>query len=291
MTLGPIARQYAQAGWEVGPLRGKVPWISIADGGHGVLDFTTDTMHVDDWWTRYPSANIGGRVPKGVVVVDIDPGGHDAWQDLVAEHGDVATRTALSGRIDEQGRIGRHLYFRHPGGKMRGSIATNIDVKTHSGYTVLPPSIHPATGRAYRWADVTVPIVAPPLWLTHLLRQPPAAPKPTARACTYVGDSIADWYTATRTWADVLTPHGWDLVRGNGDEDGSEWRHPRATHTWSATVKHGCLFVYTPNTVFAQTTAQHPIGYTRFRAFGTLDHRGNLRDAALAALQLRGVAA
>lgn len=287
--LGAIALQYAQAGWEVFPLRGKVPWISTEAGGHGVLDATTDLMQIAAWWTRYPKANIGGRVPAGVVVVDIDPGGHDAWQALVEAHGDIATRMAWSGRTDDQGRLGRHLYFRHPGGKLRGSIGHGLDVKTHSGYTVLPPSIHPDTGRAYRWDDVAFPIVAPAPWLTHLLRQAPAAPKPTSRPRTFDGDSIADWYTATRTWSDVLS--GWHLLSGSGDDDGSRWKHPTATHAWSATVKNGCLFVYSPNTAFDVTSAGQRRGYTRFRAYAVLEHGGDLSEAARAARQLRGVAA
>lgn len=289
--LGAVALQYAQGGWEVFPLRGKVPAIAKHDGGNGVLDATGDVMQVAAWWTRYPQANIGGRVPKGVVVVDIDPGGHDAWQALIDEHGPVTTRTAWTGRTDDGGRLGRHLYFRHPGGKLRGSIAANIDVKTHSGYTVLPPSIHPDTGRPYSWDDVAVPIADPPTWLSELLRERTTAATPSSRPGTYDGDSIADWYTATRTWADVLIPHGWHLVSGNGDEDGSRWKHPAATHSWSATIKHACLFVYSPNTLFAQTSAESPHGYTRFRAFAMLEHRGDLTAAANAARQLRGVAA
>jgi hypothetical protein len=165
-----------------------------------------------------------------------------------------------------------------------------LDVKTHTGYTVLPPSIHPDTGNPYRWDDVTAPICSPPPWLTHLLRQAPTAPKMrTSRPSTYDGDSIADWYTATRTWADVLT--GWTLVSGGGDEDGSQWKHPAATHTWSATIRHGCLFCYSPNTPFEQTYPGDAHGYTRFRAFAELDHHGDLSAAARAARQLRGVAA
>lgn len=290
--LGAIALQYALAGWEVFPLRGKVPWIAKEDGGNGVLDATTDLMQVAAWWTRYPKANIGGRVPAGVVVVDIDPGGHEAWQVLIDKHGDVITRTAWSGRVDAEGRLGRHVYFRHPGGKVRGSVAANVDVKTHSGYTVLPPSIHPDTGRPYRWDDPSTPITTPPPWLAHLLRQAPTAPPPRRRSpTTYEGNSIADWYSETRTWAEVLEPHGWHLVSGNGDEDDSRWKHPTATHSWSATVRHGCLFVYSPNTVFKQTGADDRHGYTRFRAFALLDHRDDLSAAARVARQLRGVAA
>ncbi len=288
--LGGHALAYAASGWDVFPLAGKVPLVPRRDGGRGVLDATTDFDQVAAWWERWPTANIGGRVPAGVVVVDIDPrsDGHETWVDLVAEHGELVTRTAWSGRGDD----GRHLYVGHPGGRIRGTIGQGLDVKTHAGYTVLPPSIHPDTGRPYRWDDASAPIAPAPAWLTALLRHRPAAPKmPTSKPGSYTGDSIADWYTATRTWADVLTPHGWTLATGNGDNDGSRWRHPSATHSWSATVRHGCLFMYSPNTVFEVTGADDPHGYTRFRAFAVLDHGGDLSAAARAAREIQGAAA
>ena len=289
--LGGDALRYGQGGYEVFPLRGKVPAIAKRDGGNGVLDATTDLMQIAAWWTKYPNANIGGRVPAGVVVVDIDPrsGGLETWTGLVAAYGDAPTRAAWSGRGDG----GQHLYYRHPGGKIRSTIGAGIDVKTSHGYTVLPPSLHPDTGEPYRWDDVTIPIVAAPSWLTHLLRQPVSTPRiaSTARPSNYDGDSIADWYTATHTWADVLNPHGWHLASGSGDDDGSQWRHPAASHAWSATVTHGCLFVYSPNTPFAVTEEGGPRGYTKFRAFATLDHRGDLSAAARAARTTKDVAA
>jgi len=284
--LGGHALVYAAARWEVFPLRGKTPLIAARHGGRGVLDATTDLDQVAAWWERWPSASIGGRVPAGVVVVDVDPrsGGDTSWADLVAEHGDLATLTAWSGRGDG----GRHLFIGHPGGRLRGSIGIGLDIKTHRGYTVLPPSLHPDTGNPYRWEDPTATIAPSPSWLASLLRRPLATPKvPTARPRTYNGDSIADWCTATHTWADVLDPHGWTLVAGDGDSDGSKWRHPTSTSSEPASIKHGCLFVYSPNTGFDVTGAEDPHGYTRFRAYAVLDHGGDLSAAARAAWRQR----
>ena len=55
----------------------------------------------------------------------------------------------------------------------------------------------------------------------------------------------------------------------------------------SATIKHDCLFVYSPNTPFEQTSARDPHGYTVFRAWAVLEHGNDLRAAALAARGLR----
>lgn len=283
--MGGAALRYADGGYEVFPLVGKVPAIK---GGAGVLDATCDLAQIVEWWTRFPQANIGGRVPAGVAVVDIDPQhqGDVTWKGLEAEHGLALTRTVISGRAETS----RHLYFRHPGGRLRGTIGQGLDVKTSAGYTVLPPSVHPTTGRSYRWADPTAPICAAPAWLVDLLRQPPAVVPTSRPSSTSDGDSIADWFSATRTWSDVLGPHGWALVAGGGDDDGSRWRHPTATQTWSATCRHNCLFVYSPNTPLEQTDAQAPHGYTRFRAFAVLDHHGDLSAAARAARTMRTAA-
>ena len=50
----------------------------------------------------------------------------------------------------------------------------------------------------------------------------------------------------------------------------------------SATVRHGCLFVYSTNTPLDITEAGDAHGYTRFRAYAVLDHGGDLSAAARA---------
>lgn len=274
---------YAGAGWPVFPVsRRKVPMTE-----HGMLDASTDVEQVRAWWTTHPRANIGMRPPTTLAIIDIDPrnGGLESWGALEAEHGTLDTLTVWSGRGDG----GRHLYLCHPGGKLRAKIADGIDVKTHSGLVVLPPSIHAATGAPYTWGDPTVPVAPMPLWLAKLAMKPIEPPKPR-----YVplrssdADSIADWFTETRTWNHVLEPHGWFTTGGrDGDGDGSRWLHPAHSSDTSATIKYGQLFVYTPNTVFEQTTAEDARGYTRFRAFAMLAHGGDLSAAARAARALR----
>lgn len=315
-SLADSAFEYASAGWEVFPLhpwdcrcvrfrrpgcglqerdRGKVP-LTV----HGVLDASSNVAQVTEWWSRWPNANIGLRVPLGVVVLDIDPrsGGHETWHRLIAANGAAPTRTAISGRGDG----GQHRYYSHPGGTLRDSIGAGIDVKTNKGYVVAPPSIHAASGLPYRWENATAPIERLPLWLVNVLREAPTVPANSGRArlgsraprgtalssLASFGDSIADWYTTNHTWCDVLLPFGWKRLDDyDGDEDGSQWRHPTATSEWSATVKHGCLFVYSPNTPFAVTGANSPRGYTRFAAFALLNHRGDMRAAAAAARAMK----
>lgn len=280
LVTGPTFDDVADlsaGGWEIVLLRGKLP----ATTGHGVLDATADLDWLRSRWRD--GYNIGARVPEGLVVIDTDPrhGGEDNLIALAQGRDLPETLTCFSGRGDG----GRHRYFLHPGGQVSGKrLPGGVDLKTHTGYVVLPPSLHPATGRPYRWADETVSLAELPRWLARLLRPTKVM---TNRVKTkadnrvqssHAGDSIADWFTATTTWEQILT--GWSEVTGG-------WRHPHATSPLSATIRHDCLFIFSPNTPFEQTEAEDPHGYTRFRAWAILEHRGDLAAAARAARALR----
>jgi hypothetical protein len=293
--IGAHAIEYAMHHWRVFPLRGKVPAIpnphpknsaerltckgECGQPGHGVLDATDDVATVAHWWGgRYRDANIGARVPDAAVVIDVDPrhGGLESARELARRHGGwPKTLTTLSGRGDG----GAHLFYRRPAGQLSSArLGAGIDIKTSAGYTVMAPSIHPATGKRYRRVDR--PVAPCPNWLVELLRQPerPAGgPRPIFR---YAGTSIADQFGAGTSWGDVLIPHGWHCLDADPDADGARWLHPAATSACSATVRNGCLFVYSPNTPFDVTEPSNPNGYTRFRAYAVLNHGGDLRAAA-----------
>lgn len=275
------AVEYAVAGWQVFPLRGKVPAIR---GGRGVLDATTDVETISAWWSTYPNANIGVRVPQNVMVLDTDPrhGGDAGLADLIEQNGPLpSTMTAASGRGDG----GRHLYLRRPPGTLSAKrLPPGVDLKLHTGYVVAPPSVHPDTGGRYEWVD-TSPIADPPTWVVDLLTLPPPnliqRTKRTLRTI-FDGPSVADTFSTSTSWSEVLEPHGWRCTSTDPDADGAIWLHPAATSACSATVRHGCLFVYSPNTPFAVTEPGSPAGLTRFRAHAILNHGGNLSAAARA---------
>ena len=169
---GPYAEAAADlviAGWEVLPLNGKIPHTK-----HGVDDATSDLDIVAAWWQRWPTANIGARVPHDLVVIDVDPrnGGIKSLLDLLELVGPLpATLTAISGRGDG----GHHRYFLRPVGRLKARPRAGIDVKTN-GYMVMPPSIHPAAGRPYEWID-REPVALPPGWVDYLRSTPPK-PRP-----------------------------------------------------------------------------------------------------------------
>ena len=200
VDLGAAALRYAEAGWCVLPLQwptvggrcscgrcectsqGKHPLVA-----NGVRDATDDTDQVTWWWARWPRANIGVAMTNDVFVIDIDPhnGGEDTWTELVANGGQIWTKTSLSGRGDG----GRHLWLRHPGRTLKGRLGPGVDVKrVPNAYVVAPPSIHFATLKPYTWLDESTPLAIPPTWLVDLL-DPPRGPVAHVRngvpACSF----------------------------------------------------------------------------------------------------------
>ncbi|MFD1547702.1 bifunctional DNA primase/polymerase [Nonomuraea guangzhouensis] len=253
---------------------------------HGVLDASSDPEIAADRWRRFPRANIGLAIPAGLFVVDIDPRhGGDAHLTILEQQYEPlpGTLTTISGRGDG----GEHRFLRRPPGKLSAVRLRNtgVDLKTPGSYCVAPPSVHPSTGQPYRWVDPDVPPAEPPRWLVDLVTATAPtslAKRPAPRQTTFSGTSIADTFTSSASWTDILYGHGWTCLDLDGDDDGARWRHPTATAPISATIRNGCLFVYSSNTPFEQTTTGDQHGYTRFRAYAVLNHAGDLSAAARA---------
>src|SRR4051794_41481542 len=109
-SLADSAAYYATRGLAVLPLNGKAPCGKLVP--HGALDASTDLEVVTGWWAREPRANIGGRVPAGIIVLDVDPrhDGHHTLAALEARHGPLPlTLMQWSGRGDG----GRHYWWLH----------------------------------------------------------------------------------------------------------------------------------------------------------------------------------
>jgi len=290
---GTYAIEYGCNGWEVGPLCerdpndpriikgpfGKTPHPNLTP--RGLHDFTSDIGMIAVWWGSGIPWNIGIRPPASMFVLDFDDlrtlGRWASEFDTLPE-----TLTTVSGR--EGG--GLHLWYQHPGGKLSAKRlrGLGVDLKTHDGYLVAAPSVHPDTGRRYTRVDA--PVAAAPSWLTSKLR--PEAPSNPQRSPVTVASggfwssssSIADEFGAKTSWASILQPHGWRCLDYDPDADGAVWLHPTATSSCSATISNQCLFVYSTNTPFDVTEAGNPNGYTRFRAYAVLNHRGDLSAAA-----------
>ena len=161
-ALAKAALSYAEAGWHVHPLRPKAKQPLTP---HGVKDATDNPALVEEWWRRWPTANIGLAIPPHCLVVDIDS--PEAWGTLQAEDLTLpSTASASTGR-------GRHLWYTlaKPSGANRVGLFPGLDIRAHGGYVVAPPSVHP-TGTVYTWeVDLELRnLCRCPQWLLDRLR-------------------------------------------------------------------------------------------------------------------------
>ncbi len=177
-TMAAAAVELAAAGWSVFPCKWRGATAKAPLTQNGFHDATSDLEQVRAWWSRWPKAMIGAPVPSTLLVLDVDPRNGGSIEGLEDVLGPLpATLTAWSGRGDG----GRHLYYFRP--VFRPSAArlpSGIDLKL-SGYCIVPPSVHPATGRPYVWEHH--PIAAlPPRALAALRPRP--VPARTVRTRT-----------------------------------------------------------------------------------------------------------
>lgn len=155
------ALRLARAGWRVIPLIGKKPflldWMRLA---------TTDEETIQRWWAEQ-DYNVGAVIPDNHVVIDIDPhngGSLEALEELAGVEM-PPTMTILSGRGDGS----MHLHYLRPFPKTtKVRMPIGIDVLTRA-QVVMPPSVHPDTGRRYRWGD-DVPVARLPIEVISLIR-------------------------------------------------------------------------------------------------------------------------
>lgn len=195
------AYAYAKRGWPVFPLGRRTkrpvancpacPTTKTAGKGHdparcpclcchGFYAATTDPDRITAMRARHPSGllAIATGAVSGLVVADIDPrNGGTIHPDLMPQTACVAT-----------GSGGRHLLYTYPGVPVpsRGLPGfQGIDIKADGGYIAAAPSVHPGTGRPYRWLRFG-PVEEMPRALLDLATADPAptGPPPTRAAST-----------------------------------------------------------------------------------------------------------
>ncbi len=143
---------------------------------HGPYAASTDPNRIRAIFEAIPDGllALATGTASGIVVVDIDP----------RNGGRVDPALMPPTRCSATGNDGWHLFYRHPGTAVpnsQGRIAPGVDVRGEGGYAVLPPSIHPYTHRAYRWAN-TRPLIEMPPPLVVANRPAPATDATRATA-------------------------------------------------------------------------------------------------------------
>src|SRR5690554_2120528 len=186
VALGVAARAYAAAGIPVFPLFGTVevggerrcecPAAENCDrpGKHPRVrwthEATVDTQQVEEWWQRWPSANIGipTGTPSGWCVLDLDVDEEtsgeselDTWLETEVGLGWSGARLREVTLAQRTGGGGLQLVLRYPG-EVRTVVGwlPLVDVKAEGGYIVAPPSKH-VSGGTYRWVTENSPDEAP----------------------------------------------------------------------------------------------------------------------------------
>ena len=199
-----IALAYADMGWSVIPLHTPVGApgqkqcsCREADCGNSagkhprIKDWpnqaVTDAQTIQEWWRRWPNANIGIATGEksGITVIDVDGmEGEATLNRLQQEHQPLSPTL-----IQKSGSGGYHLVFKFP--KDKGYLIKNevkfapgLDVRTTGGQFVVEPSLH-YSGNCYQWfGDLhDTPIADMPQWLLQIVIE--------ASTCTEVPSSVA----------------------------------------------------------------------------------------------------
>jgi hypothetical protein len=176
-SLRDWAVQYARSGIPVFPLapRGKMPLLPFIQGGRGFRDATTDARQIELWWDMCPDANIGGTplvrdgLQQVVIDIDVQHSGDTTWNGLLKKYSHLPETL-----VARTGQGGQHIWL-WTAQKGRGKLGQGVDCKYGSnGYVVLPPSVHPLTGRQYAWETVH-PVAVAPDWVRMLIKEFPRA--------------------------------------------------------------------------------------------------------------------
>ena len=165
------ALAYARRGWAVHPVRPGDKRPLLKDWPHQA---TTDPKTIEEWWARWPAANVALACgPSRLFVVDLDvkagAAGPASWANLAA-------RLGLGDLLTPTGRTpsgGRHLFFAAPDpplGNSTGRLGPGIDTRGEGGYVLLPPSAR-GDGKAYTWEISPTEQDPCPLQVARLVRR------------------------------------------------------------------------------------------------------------------------
>lgn len=160
MSLKEYVKYYLLGGLEIFPCKkNKKEPLTL----HGYKDASLDEKVVNDWWDKYPNANIGlptGKV-NNLVVVDVDvkndAGGMDSLKQLEDECGKFDTK------VVNTPSGGRHYYFNYPDDvdtiKCKTNLMSGIDIRADGGYVIASGSS--IDGNPYEFEDEDAQIAEP----------------------------------------------------------------------------------------------------------------------------------
>lgn len=164
--------------WITIPLNGKIP----AKSGWTKL---TAESNIESQWQDGNNMGLPCGILNRVIVFDVDnkEGGVEDWHEHCRKYGEPQTLKVISGGG------GLHYYFHynervaHLKNAAKMAISPDgrkmaWDIRTEGGQIVLPPSIHPDSGRPYTWVEPMVPVSEMPDWMIKIMSGPPAPKQP-----------------------------------------------------------------------------------------------------------------
>lgn len=159
-ALGTAALAYAARGWRVLPVKHPIYGGSSPGKNAGSLlgegwqaKATTDRQTIEDWWKRWPDANVAVLLGPELAVLDF------------AREAQAQARGLLGGPAPETptaitGSGGYHLWFTAPPGLKARRLGKpgdpDLELRTGDLIVIAPPSVHPS-GRTYEWARGLAP--------------------------------------------------------------------------------------------------------------------------------------
>jgi Bifunctional DNA primase/polymerase, N-terminal/Primase C terminal 1 (PriCT-1) len=192
------ARWYQGKGYSVIPIRdgSKIPRI---DSWAEYQQKAADRNQIDQWWGRWPSANIaivtGGISNLVVVDADVDPEKNKNGIPIVENH--LSDSMEIPTQMTPRG--GRHYFFKYGEGLTgKADVLPGVDIRTDGNYIIVAPSVG-ENGKPYKWAgDLHLGNTPPPDMPDSLFnnlkdacaQNPYAGAPPRARKPAYINESI-----------------------------------------------------------------------------------------------------
>lgn len=162
----------------------------------GATGASLDPDQIRAWWSRWPTANIGLRMPPGVAAIDFDiyvPGVPERLRAFQAEQPLTLVQSSGAG--------GEHWLYHLPADMTPGTSLdgqAGVDIIHHGHrYIVAEPSVH-WTGGAYTWA------AAPEL--RAIAKAPPALVARCQRGARLQSAQSASPYAGVRAYRPGETP-------------------------------------------------------------------------------------
>lgn len=289
MTIGNFAMIALSQGFSVVPPRQDGSKAPITSWGR-YQNTTPSREEVTQWYSDGELTGIGyvcGKVSGGLEVIDFDD--RSVWTEyrkLCAEIGLGDLLDRVSAGYLEHSPNGAHLLYRCEEVSGNTRLATSrrktlIETRGEGGYIIVAPSsgaVNQSGGYDLLFGGpVTIETITAEersalLNACRVFDNPKQTPARICNTSSSSGDRPGDEYANETTWGQVLQPHGWVPVGNRGQT--TSWRRPGKKIGVSATTNHegsDLLWVFSTSTEF-----EPEISYTKFGAYATLNHGGDM---------------